>query len=137
MIEVDNDCIKSNCRFKMNQQNRKINDWGQGIEKLFFWLLYTHLISKIPYRFGQSLRKIFIRVLIGKAGADLSISTGVRILCPMNIFLGNRVAIARDTTLDGRGKIEIGDEIPEYLYKAIAEILAFVYKLNKQYSHSK
>lgn len=30
-------------------------------------------------------------------------------------------------------RLEIGDEIPEYLYKAIAEILAFVYKLNNKY----
>jgi flagellar biosynthesis protein len=30
-------------------------------------------------------------------------------------------------------RLDIGQEIPEYLYKAIAEILAFVYKLNKRY----
>ena len=47
----------------------------------------------------------------------------------------NNIYIHRDSDMiEILSKIDIGDEIPEYLYKAIAEILAFVYKLNKNYS---
>jgi flagellar biosynthesis protein len=30
-------------------------------------------------------------------------------------------------------KIDVGNEIPEYLYKIVAELLAWVYKLNIEY----
>ena len=32
------------------------------------------------------------------------------------------------------GKIDVGQEIPEELYKIVAELLAWVYDLNKEYS---
>ena len=31
------------------------------------------------------------------------------------------------------GKIDVGKEIPEPLYKLVAELLAWVYQLNKEY----
>ena len=34
-------------------------------------------------------------------------------------------------------KIDVGQEIPESLYKVVAELLAWVYNLNKEYSGSK
>ena len=34
-------------------------------------------------------------------------------------------------------KIDVGQEIPESLYKVVAELLAWVYSLNKEYSGSK
>ena len=34
-------------------------------------------------------------------------------------------------------KIDVGQEIPESLYKIVAELLAWVYTLNKEYSGSK
>lgn len=34
-------------------------------------------------------------------------------------------------------RMNIGDEIPEYLYKAIAEVLAYVYRLNKNNAEKK
>ena len=46
----------------------------------------------------------------------------------------NGVFIHRDSDMvEILSRLEIGDEIPDSLYKAIAEILAFVYKLNKRY----
>jgi len=45
----------------------------------------------------------------------------------------NDITIYEDADMvEVLSKLDIGDEIPEYLYKAIAEILAFVYKLNKK-----
>jgi len=45
----------------------------------------------------------------------------------------NNITIYEDADMvEVLSKLDIGDEIPEYLYKAIAEILAFVYKLNKK-----
>lgn len=47
----------------------------------------------------------------------------------------NGILVHRDSDMiEVLSRLEVGDEIPEYLYKAIAEILAFVYKLNKKYS---
>ena len=34
-------------------------------------------------------------------------------------------------------KIDVGQEIPESLYKVVAELLAWVYNLNKEYSGPK
>ncbi|MBF0187822.1 MAG: EscU/YscU/HrcU family type III secretion system export apparatus switch protein [Magnetococcales bacterium] len=31
------------------------------------------------------------------------------------------------------GKVELGETVPPELYKAVAEVLAFVYKINKRY----
>jgi flagellar biosynthesis protein len=35
------------------------------------------------------------------------------------------------------GKIDVGKEIPESLYKVVAELLAWVYQLNNEYPKSK
>ena len=52
----------------------------------------------------------------------------------LEIAKKNGIYIHRDSDMvEILSRLEIGDEIPEYLYKAIAEILAFVYKLNKKY----
>ena len=53
------------------------------------------------------------------------------------------IAIARENNIPVREepeliellmKIETGDEIPEHLYQAVAEILAFVYRTNKKWN---
>lgn len=52
----------------------------------------------------------------------------------LEIAKKNGIYIHKDSDMvEILSRLEIGDEIPEYLYKAIAEILAFVYKLNKNY----
>ncbi len=52
----------------------------------------------------------------------------------IEIARSNGIHIHQDADMvEVLSKVEIGDEIPPYLYKAIAEILAFVYKLNRQY----
>jgi flagellar biosynthesis protein len=44
------------------------------------------------------------------------------------------IAIHRDADMvEILSRIDVGDEIPEYLYRAVAEILAFVYRLNREY----
>lgn len=46
----------------------------------------------------------------------------------------NNIHIHKDADMiEVLSKLDIGQEIPEYLYKSIAEILAFVYKLNGLY----
>jgi len=49
------------------------------------------------------LRKAF-KLTLSKA----TISTGVRLLYPPGIHIGDGVGIARDVTLDGRGGLDIG-----------------------------
>lgn len=47
----------------------------------------------------------------------------------------HNIFIHRDSDMiEVLSRMDIGDEIPDYLYKAIAEILAFVYKLNNRYN---
>jgi flagellar biosynthesis protein len=42
------------------------------------------------------------------------------------------VRIEKDTTLlDALYRLDINEEIPEELYKVVAEILAFVYRMNR------
>jgi flagellar biosynthesis protein len=44
----------------------------------------------------------------------------------------NGVAIEKDTTLlEALYRLDINEEIPEELYKVVAEILAFVYRMNR------
>jgi maltose O-acetyltransferase len=51
-----------------------------------------------------------LRKLLKRMGAGAHVSTGVRLLYPRGITLGDDVGVARDVTLDGRGGIEIGDD---------------------------
>ncbi|HQG30671.1 MAG TPA: EscU/YscU/HrcU family type III secretion system export apparatus switch protein [Deltaproteobacteria bacterium] len=44
----------------------------------------------------------------------------------------NNIPIRQDKTLlDALYKLDINEEIPEELYRAIAEVLAFVYRINR------
>lgn len=44
----------------------------------------------------------------------------------------NNIPIRQDKTLlEALYKLDINDEIPEELYKVIAEILAFIYRMNR------
>lgn len=83
--------------------------YGHSFFDLVSWLLYTHLLSKIPYGLGIKMRKVVLKRLLNHFGTSSHISTGVRLLYPQGIALGDDVGIPRDITLDGRGGIEIGD----------------------------
>jgi len=91
----------------MKKENKKI--FGINKKDLFLWLFYTHLISKIPYRYGGILRKNIMKRLLKNMGEGASISTNVKILCPQNISLGNETGIANNVILDGRGGLTIDD----------------------------
>lgn len=77
---------------------------------LVYWLLYTHVISKIPYSIGNKLKLPLIKNMVHHLGLNSTISTNVKMLNPKQIYIGNRVGIARDAVLDGRGKLKIGDD---------------------------
>lgn len=72
--------------------------------------MYTHLLSKIPYRLGIKARHAVVKRLLNHFGTGSHISTGVRLLYPQGITIGDNVGIPRDVTLDGRGGLEIGDD---------------------------
>lgn len=84
--------------------------YGSNFFSLVLWLKYTHLLSKIPYGLGRKLRYFVLKRLLNHIGVGTHISTGVRILYPQGITLGDNVGIPRDVTLDGRGGVEIGDD---------------------------
>jgi len=87
------------------------NDSYLGSSKviLFIWLIYTHIISKIPYTPGQKLRTFIAFRLLKKFGHGSKLSTNISLLHPQNISFGENVGVARDVVLDGRGGLEIGD----------------------------
>jgi flagellar biosynthesis protein len=44
----------------------------------------------------------------------------------------NRIPIEQDTTLmEALYRLDINEEIPEELYQVVAELLAFIYRMNK------
>ena len=83
--------------------------YGNNKKDLVLWLLYTHLISKIPYRYGNNLRKSVIKKILKNMGEGVTISTNVKIICPQRISLGDEVGIANNVILDGRGGLIIDD----------------------------
>ena len=88
----------------------KIHVFRKGQNDLIYWLLYTHVISKIPYSVGNKLKLPLIKHMLHHLGLNSTISTNVKMLDPKQICIGNRVGIARDVVLDGRGKLKIGDD---------------------------
>ena len=84
--------------------------YGNTFSNLILWLIYTHLLSKIPYSPGVKIRNIVLKRLLKHIGAGTYISTGVRLLYPKGIILGDNVGIPRDITLDGRGDLQIDDD---------------------------
>lgn len=84
--------------------------YGNSFSSLVLWLIYTHLLSKIPYGLGVKLRNVVLKRLLNHVGVGTRISTGVRLLYPQGITLGDNVGIPRDVALDGRGSVEIGDD---------------------------
>lgn len=85
-------------------------EWGNSFTDLALWLIYTHVMSKIPYTIGVKIRSAIARRMCKKIGTGSTISSGVRLLYPRQISLGENVGIARNVTLDGRGGLEIGDD---------------------------
>ena len=77
--------------------------------EIISWLIYTHILSRIPYSLGNKCRTRYARKNLKNIGELSTISTNVRLLSPNKITIGSSVGIARDVTLDGRGGIEIGD----------------------------
>ncbi len=83
--------------------------YGDTMMDLAIWLIYTHILSRIPYVPGKLLRNLLIKQRFAHLGKGSSLSTNVRILYPPGIRINNNVGITRDVTLDGRGGLEIGD----------------------------
>jgi len=52
----------------------------------------------------------------------------------IEIARANNITIHQDSDMiEILSRVDVGEEIPEYLYKAIAEILAHIYRLNREF----
>ncbi len=91
----------------MNDKNKI---YGKNRNDLILWLCYTHILSKIPYSWGNKLRKMVLGNLIKDLDESTSFSTDVKLLCPQKISLGKNVGIANNVILDCRGSLKIGDD---------------------------
>ncbi len=75
-----------------------------------------------------------------KNGAPKVIAKGYGELAERIISIAkeNKILIKDDPLLfESLKKLETGEEIPAKLYQVIAELLAFVYKVNKKYQRGK
>lgn len=86
------------------------HSYGNRLSSVVPWLVYTYLLSKIPGGLGIRAKNVVLKSLLGHSGNGMRISTGVRMVYPQGISLGNNVGIAHDVTLDGRGGLQIGDD---------------------------
>lgn len=91
------------------KENTHKHIYGNSKHDLIIWLLYEHLVSKIPYNYGNKLRKKLLKPILGYLGDNSTISSNVKLIHPKEINIGNNVGIARDVVLDGRGYIKIDD----------------------------
>jgi|Deesub1362A_J573_1020465.scaffolds.fasta_scaffold00688_11 acetyltransferase-like isoleucine patch superfamily enzyme len=93
----------------------KIPDLGKihfikKFKYLLFYLVWPFL-SNIPFPFGETLRREFLRLFLKRCGKNVVLSTGVTILYPERISLGNNVWLGHRVHLEGIGGIEIGDDV--------------------------
>lgn len=75
----------------------------------FYLALWNHLFNKVP---SYAFRHFIARRLYGlRLGRRSSIHFGVTFLSPWRIRIGNHCNIQMGCFLDGRGEIEIGDNV--------------------------
>jgi len=70
--------------------------------------VWNHLLRYIP---SYVLRRFFARHLFGLKMGDSNLHRGVFLLSPWNIRVGDNVNIQMDCFLDGRGGLDIGDNV--------------------------
>lgn len=75
----------------------------------FFFYVFNRFISYVPF---YSIRRLFIRPMMGRLGKKDSILMGLELRKPQNIFIGDHVVINRNVLLDGRGgRLVIGNHV--------------------------
>jgi acetyltransferase-like isoleucine patch superfamily enzyme len=72
-------------------------------------LYYDHLLSQIPTRIGSRIREGELRRRGAALGQGCFISTGVHVVAPERLKLGERASISPGAIVDCRGGLEIGD----------------------------
>jgi len=76
-------------------------------KKIFGMIVHRHILSRIPYGIGRSIRFSFLKHFLKYLGKGSKISTNVNLLGLDNIVIEKNVGVARDATLDGRGGLKI------------------------------
>jgi acetyltransferase-like isoleucine patch superfamily enzyme len=74
----------------------------------FIHLFINHFINKIP---SWIMRRSFYFILGMKIGKGSKIGLNVNILNPWNIIIGRNTVINAEVTLDGRGGLDIGNNV--------------------------
>jgi len=64
-----------------------------------------------PFKIGLRLRKSFLTIFLKKKGKGLSTSTGVKIVAPERISIGDNVWLGFRSSLVGFGDIIIGNDV--------------------------
>ena len=80
---------------------------------------------------------VALKYLQGKEDAPQVVARGRGSLAKKILELARRhhVPVHRDSDLvQVLSRLELGDSIPPDLYKAVAEVLAFLYRMNRRYA---
>lgn len=73
--------------------------------KLYFW---NHFFTNIPF---STIRMFIVRFYLKKIGSNSNFLIGVQLKAPGNVVIGNRVVVNSNVLLDGRGGLEIYDNV--------------------------
>ena len=69
--------------------------WKLKILRLIWSALVWPVASRLPFRFGSTIRVFFLRLFGSKVGHSCLIQPGVKILIPSNLSLSDYVAIGK------------------------------------------
>lgn len=86
-----------------------------GLLPLLKYEFYHFFLAPLPGAVGLALRRLFLPLLLGKAGAGVVVGRNVTFRHPHKIFLGDRVVIDDGAVLDAKGEenggIRLGDQV--------------------------
>lgn len=87
----------------------KLNDPNSNkFSIISMYILYKLFLSRVPFSIGGKIRYKYLKTKLRKLGRGSSISTNIHIINPDGIMIEEKVGIARDVVLDGRGSLFIG-----------------------------
>lgn len=99
-----------------------------GIKKI------KHRVEQLDQQSNQVTRAIALKYDVDKSKAPKIIATGKGKIAEMILHVAeeNKVPFYEDETLtDLLSKLDLDDEVPQELYGLVAEVLAFVYQLDR------
>ena len=84
--------------------------FGGNLNKLYSYIIFVVTFFLPDHRGLMALRGFLYRAIVRKSGTNFQVSSGVRILSPSSLIVGDNVLLANNVILGGAGTIEIGND---------------------------